>query len=333
MKKITVIAVSMVVLMALAIGVPSAMAAKPDGSDGSKDVISKSNGFPSGQHFNLNIHGKKADFQCTSDEGGGSVFIPEYGDATITYVTNKKSSVTELIAKDPCAFDDGKVIVQIPYEAQGYYVFAAIKGKPNNGSNDGSPSSIILKPNTVVQACDDPGYDEFGNLIECPDDDLMALGMIVGNNLYAAEDEQYVRFDPEVTKGKGKSKGTDITRLFTYTGWVIDDSFDTNGPDGVPDGQINIFDVPVSDYDGDSIADRDYNKDGVENEDDVTAWLTDLWNAWLTDSTLPRVEYLDEVWILNIADLVVTEQPITNDGTKLLQVRFYPVATTEFTPQ
>ncbi|MFC2027828.1 hypothetical protein ACFLU3_03985 [Chloroflexota bacterium] len=330
MKKITIIAVSVVVIMAMAIGASSAMAAKPDGSNGSKDVIAKSNGFPSGQHFNLNIHGK-TDFQCTSDEGGNSVFIPEYGDATITYVTNKKSTVTDLIAKDPCAFDDGKVIVQIPYEAKGYYVFAAIKGKPNNGAKDDSPSSIILKPNTVVQACDDPGYDQFGNLLECPDDDLMALGMIVGDNLYTAEDEQYVRFDPNVTKAKGRSKGTDITRLFTYTGWVIDDGFDTN-----QDGTIDEYDLPWGDYDNDPLTpdtQYDCNGDNSITEADVECWLTALWTAWQADSTLPRVEYFNEVWILNIADLVVTDQPVTNDGTKLLQIRFYPVDTTGFTPK
>ena len=38
----------------------------------------------------------------------------------------------------------------------------------------------------------------------------------------------------------------------------------------------------------------------------------------------------DNMWILNIADLVVTEQGLVNDGTKLLQLRFYPVATTTF---
>ena len=42
--------------------------------------------------------------------------------------------------------------------------------------------------------------------------------------------------------------------------------------------------------------------------------------------------YYENEWIFNIADLVVTQQDITNDGTKLLQVRFYPVATTEYVP-
>ena len=40
----------------------------------------------------------------------------------------------------------------------------------------------------------------------------------------------------------------------------------------------------------------------------------------------------DCMWIFNIADLVVTEQGLVNDGTKLLQIRFYPVDTTEYIP-
>jgi hypothetical protein len=46
----------------------------------------------------------------------------------------------------------------------------------------------------------------------------------------------------------------------------------------------------------------------------------------------PMAWYYEDEWILNIADLVITEQGLVNDGTKLLQVRFYPVATTEFIP-
>ena len=38
--------------------------------------------------------------------------------------------------------------------------------------------------------------------------------------------------------------------------------------------------------------------------------------------------YYENEWILNIADLVVTDQNISNDGVKLLKLRFYPVATT-----
>jgi len=327
-KRILITTVSLVAVVSLVFGASVAMAAKPQSSGSGKDVIALSNGFPSGAHFNLNIHGKKASFTGDSTPGGKSVFILEYGESTIQYVSNKKSSVTELTVLDPLAeaFDGDPAKVQLPSEQQGYYVFARILGKPNNGQLE-PVSSIILYPNEVVAACNDtdPANPDFPDYTECPNDPLLALGLIVGPNLYIVdpETETYVRFDPEVTKGKGKSKATDITRLFTYTGWVVDARLDLN-----EDGVIGVDDIPEADYDGDGIVDRDYNQDGVVDEDDVEAWLTDM---SLLDP--PMAWYFAEEWILNIADLVITEQGLVNDGTKLLQVRFYPVATTEFIPQ
>jgi hypothetical protein len=226
---------------------------------------------------------------------------------------------------------------QAPIDPEGYYVFARILAKPNNGQKgecDGvNCSNIILYPNSVVEACNDSGElpaegdPTFGEYLDC--DGELALGLIVGNNLYEADPatEQYVRFDPTSDGGKGKSKATDITRFFTYTGWVVDERLDT----AEPFGTIDINDVPIADY-GISLAgeNHDYNNDGSENEEDVEAWLTYMSNlsepmAWdFTDT---------EEWILNIADLVVTEQGLVNDGTKLLQIRFYPVSTTEYIVQ
>jgi hypothetical protein len=306
-------------------------AAKPDGSDGTRDVIAMSNGFPSGEHFNLNVHGQKADFVGDPTPGGNSVFILEYGSSTIEYITNKKSSLTDLYVIDPLAeaFDGDPAKVQLPYDASGYYVFGRILAKPNNG-NLQPVSSIILYPNEVVGAWSDNGSDpNFGSYNGEEDESLLPLGLIVGTNLYTAEPEGYVRFDPTATTAKGKSKATDITSLFTYTGWVVDSRLDTSGPDGVPDGIIDIYDVPVGDYDGDALTppNQDYNNDGYVNEADVEAWLTD---QSLLDT--PMSWYYDQEWILNIADLVITQQGLVNDGTKLLQVRFYPVDTTVFTP-
>ncbi len=180
----------------------------------------------------------------------------------------------------------------------------------------------------VVEACNDtdPENPLFPGYTECPDDPLLALGLIVGPNLYIAdwETETYVRFDPDVTKGKGKSKATDITRLFTYAGWVVDATLDTAEPYGV----IDIDDVPLGDYDSDvnTPDNHDYNNSGGEDEFDVEDWLTDM------EASDPQMAwYFDEEWIFNIADLVITEQGLENDGTKLVQIRFYPVATTEFT--
>ena len=154
--------------------------------------------------------------------------------------------------------------------------------------------------------------------------------MIVGPNLYTAEPEVYVRFDPAITKGKGQSKATDITRLFTYSGWVVDARLDTGGPDGEPDGVIDVYDIPEGDYDGNPLTDpnRDYNNDGIINEFDVEAWLADK-----AASETPMAWYYDGEWIFNIADLVITEQGLVNDGTKLVQIRFYPVDTTVFSPK
>jgi len=338
MKRIATLALSIAVIVAMIVGVSTAMAAKPDGSGGTKDVIAKSNGFPSGKHFNLNIHGKKDDYQCDAAAGGNSVFIREYGTSTLQYVSNKKASLTGLTVLDKCAeyFDGDPAKIQLPYKIQlddgsvinadGYYVFGRILAKPNNGKS-GNASSVILYPNSVVEACNDPGNPDFGDLTECPDDPLLALGLIVGDNVYEATPEAYVRFDSGATKGKGKSKATDITDLFTYTGWVIDASLDIfPAPDG--DGAITKEDIPFGDYDSNSLTpdNQDYNGDGLFNDDDLDAWLIDL--AALAD---PMAWFFDQEWVFNIADLVITEQGLVNDGTKLLQLRFYPRATTEFT--
>ena len=325
-----------------------AQAAKPQNSGSGEDVIAMSNGFPSGLHFNLNVHGKDDDFDCQQSTGGKSVFIPLYGPSEIQYVSNKKSSITQLMVVDSCSNDflyppdDNPIKVFLPQKvqpeellapvnAEGYHVLARILAKPNNGQNnecDGvNCSNIILYPNSVVEACNDSleepasGEPPFGEYMDCEGD--LALGLIVGDNLYVADpsEEQYVRFDPASGGGKGKSKATDITRFFTYTGWVIDETLDITF-----DGTIDIYDVPLNDYDGDGDAvtppDHDFDNDGDEDADDVEAWLTSLEgvSAW----------YQNEEWILNIADLVVTEQGLVNDGTKLLQIRFYPVATTEY---
>lgn len=337
MKRITLIALA--ATAALLLGISPTMAAKPDGSDGSPNVIERSNGFPSGEHFNLNIHGKKDDgtFVCDPTPGGNSIFIDlysAYGETTIQYVTNKKSGVTELIALDPCATDDGTAKVQIPYEADGYYVFGRILAKPG-GKKHTPVSSIILYPNEVVAACNDTGAvpaegeDPFSEYTDCEGD--LALGLIVGENLYTALPETYVRFDPGTTSGKGRSKATDITRLFTYTGWVVDERLDIypaateTTPAG--DGAIDQNDVPSTLPDGAMAYDL------IENGGDNDGFLDiEEWLAYNADLTVPMAWYFDGEWILNIADLVITEMGLVNDGAKLLQVRFYPVDTTTFTP-
>ena len=116
------------------------------------------------------------------------------------------------------------------------------------------------------------------------------------------------------TKGKGKSKAIDITGLFTWTGYVcpvaLDIASDPGGPfGGDPDGVIDKFDVP-NDQDG----------DGDIDDDDLAIYLAAL------------CEFHNNEWVFNVANLVIQDQNIINDGIKLAKLRFYPVSTTEFTP-
>jgi len=273
-----------------------ANAAKP------QKVIEYSNGYPSGAHFNLNIHGKDPDtYNCDSSPGGNSVFIDEEGDSTITYVSNKKSSVTELIAKDPCAevFDGNPALVQIPSEQQGYYVYGRV---PGNHQNTGGESSLIMVPDPNIEACN--LVDEESELTSCPDDDLVALGLVTKNGAFDIQNQVFVPLDNSLNekgKGGGKSKAINITGLFEWTGYVCEDIYDTNG-----DGQITLEDVT-----------EDLNDDTFIDELDLAIYLE-------TNCT----QIISE-WVFSVADLVSVNHTITNENVKLMKLRFYPVATTE----
>jgi hypothetical protein len=369
MKRIGPSFVSVLLVVTLLFGmVTAAMAGKPQG------VIEKSNGFPSGKHFNLNVHGKWFDYTCNPTPGGNSVFVCQYGEQKIEYVSNKRSSLTELLVLDRCsdcfdnAPDPDPVSVMLPYKIQldtgevvpagGFWVFGRILGTPNNGKNctdpdpDGKcPSSIIWDANVVKQACNDDGTDGFGDYTDC---DEVALGVIVGNNLYTPDPDAgvYTRFDPQETKGKGNSKATDMTPLFTYEGWVSwGQCPETDGIIGITKEDISAdFDIDLNE---DSIVDLkdwilyhpDTNCDGIIDEKDASYFATngptdqtdldsdedvDTDDWYLFQETLGHSSYYPDTWIFDIADLVYTEQGFVNDGTKLFQIRFYPKSTTEF---
>ena len=341
-------------LGALAISASVALAAKP------VEKIEWSNGFPSGPHFNLNIHGKADGFTCDTEPGGGSVFVPEYGTSEIQLIQNKKSSVSELTVLDKCgdAFDGDPAQVQLPKGE--YQVYARILGKP--AKND-EPRDVSFYPK-LVEACNDTTvydlngdgvvdvddlllvdvngdgvvdeFDDhdlnsdgvvdqadvdlwlsfFSGLTECTDSDLLGVGMVTGSGSFTQDGQSLERT-------KGKSTATDITDIFMWSGIAFDTALDLNG-----DGDLTIDDFLLTDINDDGVVDlaeHDLNFDGIVDDADFQIWLGILELAG------SYKDFSDEpVWVFDIADLVVYGWDYVNNGSKLVQVRFYPVATTEF---
>lgn len=265
-----------------------------------------SNGFPSGEHFNLNIHGKKTGFDCPSDSGGGSVFVPEYGDSEINFAMNKKSKIENLTIHDKCgnAFDGDPALVQLP-EGE-YQVYSRILSKP---AKDAEPREVVFYPK-LVEACDDSGTANFTNATDCEESFLLGTGVVTKDGAFTVDNGALERFDSsdeEPRKGKGNGKGKssaeDMTGLFQWSGYACDQAYDFDG-----DGEITIADLNGTDL----------NEDGIVDEADLQIYLD------------TNCELHDDTWVFDIADLVVYGWDYKNNGAKLVQVRFYPVDTTTF---
>jgi len=156
-------------------------------------VIEWSNGFPSGEHANLNIHGKKLDpfYNCdnivTDEPFGKSIFVPittteEFpGPAKIEFVSNKRASGFSILqVLDPCAAPFGQepmpqrdaALVQL--EAKEMQVYWRILGTPDKGN---SPSTAMLCHPTLIEACNFlPIAFEDGSIVNSFDPDAVAGG-------------------------------------------------------------------------------------------------------------------------------------------------------------
>jgi len=268
------------------------------------DVIQLSNGFPSGDHFNLNIHGKKLDYHCTNCElctdpetcdplvlECNVINIPEYTsedpdtDNTISYVSGKKVKIDALTVFDSCteSFDTTPAEVWLPYEEQGFFVFARALGKPPK--KDETARRIILE-NIGLEAY------SLGEDVSDPDDVYnqfemdMALGLITKNATYKMSnsgENTMIRFDSEPEgKGKGKTLGKNITDMFLWTGFAFDPSLDLNEDTVVDELDVEYACWSGYDADGDGvITDTDLDNSGLE---DLTGdALVDRWDLALAD--------------------------------------------------
>ncbi|MGD8985974.1 MAG: hypothetical protein PVI53_18255 [Desulfobacteraceae bacterium] len=284
MKK--VINLSLLVLAAIVLLAASVDAEKPARMD---DTLP--NGFISGDHYNLNIIGKKEGFNCQKEQVdadgnpvyGKVVFIPEEGNAQIYMQSGKGSkfeAFTTLQVLDPCAGDGDGATLRLPKNDLGYRVFARALGKPVGLDR------ISLTPwLNIVE-------DENGN-------DLLYLGLVT-NNGFQPSSQPFTRI-------KGKSKAIEISDLFKWYGSICYFSI----PDGTYDTQYVCCDTT----------------DSVTGE--CTAYIYVGEGDTCGDGSAIPVYCSDYTtdpapWVFNIAEFVEYLWTTDNKGTKLLQVRFYP---------
>jgi hypothetical protein len=253
------------------------------------------NGFPSGEHHTLNIHGKKLDFQCPEPEldengdpvYGGSIFIPEDGHGIQIIMESGSSKgkhaamITDFGVKDPCTadFDGDAAVLQLPPNDKGYRVYGRPLGKPTD------EPSLQVMPQLLA------AVDEFGN-------DLYLLGQVT--------DKGFETSSEIFTRKKGKSKAVDITGLFQWSGDVC--YFSTALCDPIEECTQNTICCTDADLDG-VYESCEFQVDGMC----VVGTPTDAF-----------CKSFAAEWVFSIADFVRYLWDAENSGLKLLNVRLYP---------
>lgn len=252
-------------------------------------------GFPSGEHFNLNIIAKKGDFSCPAVSNdaygdpvyGNAVFIPEYPEYNVQIVMESGSKgptsapgVTELQVTDTCTgfTPNDPAILRLPKNEKGYRVYARVLGKPSKDEGDLRTIGIYDPEFVLVQ-------DELGN-------DLLYLGLVT--------DRGFLTTSASFVRTSAKSRATDITGLFQWSGRVCH----LTAPDD--------FTLPDSCCAGP-------NSDGIFDQ------CSPMTEGSLCGGTpVYCMEYLNE-WVFSIGDFVESLWNVDSNGAKLLQVRFYPL--------
>jgi hypothetical protein len=254
------------------------------------------NGFPSGDHYNLNIIGKKAGFACPAQEYddngdpiyGNVVFVPEFGEGDIWLKSGsgrKSTGFTTLQVTDPCvtAFDSDAAEVQIPPAPDGYWVYARALGKLTDNPY------MKLEPEILT--------------VSSTDDTLIYLGYVTSSGFYNALEGE------TVTRVKGKHPAIPINSLFDWSGDVCYDVDPFTLGLG-EEGDYALKDVCLADTNADGRMEIvGYPETGV--------------CALGTASSL-YCHWYDSNWVFNIADFVNYLLGTDNTGSKLVQIRLYP---------
>jgi len=219
----------------------SAFAVKPP------DVIDNSNGFPSGFHFNLNIHGKKLEFNCPEPfDASTECPVPDPGDCN-THDGEYGKYVNEGTETEPVWVWKYSNSLFIPEEGGTDIKIYVESGKKNGNGKNATLNPEVLE---VIDACTadfdnldtdaariqlppcDGGYRVYARALAKNTDDPSLT--IRNACLNSAEDENGTPlfFLGEFGEGwvetpttfirekRKKPMGTEITGLFKFTGDV-----------------------------------------------------------------------------------------------------------------
>jgi hypothetical protein len=268
------------------------------GSGSGSDV--NPNGYPSGEHFNLNIIGKSAGFvsppaQYDTTTGaqiyGNVIFIPQKNVHPIQIVmesgkSGPKSSPTattlEVTDWSSGFTPNDPARLRLPKSDLGYKVYARVLAKPTD-----EPSITVTPELASVE-------DENGNL-------LIELGLLT--------DQGFSTSSTTLSRSKGKSTAADISGLFQWSGVV----YYFSNPDPT-DPSITAMTVWVIDSNGDGV----YEDCIIPTEE-----MTEIPAGYVAVTVYGKA--YSDAWVFNIAAFVEYLWGMDNNGSKLLQVRFYPV--------
>jgi hypothetical protein len=289
MKKLSICTAAIIFVLTSLFFVTTALAGK--GENG--------NGFPCGEHYNLNLISKNDDFTCpdefaypaeTPDQN--VIYIPvDNVDAIQIYIeSGKKKDIdnyTEFKVTDWCAVSgDSKAALMLPANQQGYAVYARAVGKLGEDLN-----LRIFDPNL------DLVMDENLN-------NLLALGLITPDGVTS-----FLQTSETIYRRKGKgNKSVEITDLFKWYGDIC-----------------YFSDIDTGTYK--CCIDTSDPLDGIYDEcvdPDIDTGSCPL--GYVQESvSCQTYEETDPTWVFNIADFVSAFWNVDNNGVKVLQIRFYPL--------
>jgi hypothetical protein len=299
------------------------------------------NGFPSGFHYNLNIHAKNANFVCdySRDEFGqvtyGNVInVPDYtpnGEIKMLSGKGKKAEqFTELLVTDPCAgFPDDRNLtnysyatLQLPKNELGYDVYARPLGKPSKGTVERNITIVPELSQVIMEEMDadgNPIVDVNGNPVTT---ELIYLGLVTDRGFYTPT--------KSLERSGKKSVAVPLTGLFLWSGDVC--YFDSTG---YCNGDCTSREICCASETQiiDGIAVELYTNCEDATPDmlgEMTCRDVDLASGELPlfPVTVDCKTYEDH-WVFNIADLVEYIWQV-DSNVKQFNVRFYPRTDTLF---